>query len=142
MSLNITDFDDALRNWQRQVSQFSSGESIDIENQNNNILSKININSNMVYYVLVPIIIIIILYLLKPCFIMTETTTDNSLSTVSEKKINFKKLVISTIICTSIISLIIFSYKYKKPVWKYAYIKDNFYIKTKIRYLYVDFFDR
>ena len=116
MSLNITDFDDALKNLQRQVSQFSSGESIDIKIQNNNILSKININSNMVYYVLVPIIIIIILYLLKPCFIMTETTTDNSLSTVSEKKINFKKLVISTIICTSIISLIIFSYKYKKPV--------------------------
>ena len=48
-----------------------------------------------------------------------------ALNKVCSAKINFKKLVISTIICTSIISLIIFSYKYKKPVWKYAYIKDN-----------------
>lgn len=115
MTSHITDFDDTLKNLQRQVSQFASGEAVEIQ-KNNSIWSNINFKSNMVYYVLVPIIIIIILYLLKPCFIMTETTTDNSLSTVSEKKINFKKLVISTIASTCIISLIIFSYKYKKPV--------------------------
>ena len=111
----IEDFDDNLKNLQRQVSQFASGEAIDIEMpKNNSILSKININSNMVYYVLLPIIIMIALYLFKPCFIMTETTTDNSLSSV--KKIDLKKMLISTIVTTCIISLIIFSYKYKKPV--------------------------
>ena len=114
--MNDTDFDNTIKKLQGQVSQFSS-EATDIEMPKSSILSKINANSNMVYYVIIPIIIIIILYLLKPCFIMTETTTiDVNLSNVSKKKLNFKRLVISTIICTCIISLVIFSYKYRKSV--------------------------
>jgi len=115
MSLNITEFDDTLKKLQRQVSQFASGEAVEIQ-KNNSILSKINFKYNIVYYILVPIIVII-LYICKPCFIMTEiTTTDVNLISITEKKLSLKRLIISTIICTCIIFLIIFCAKYKKTV--------------------------
>lgn len=115
--MNDTDFANTIKKLEGQVTQFSS-ETTDFEiPKNSNILSKINVKSNVVYYILVPIIIMIIFYIFKPCFVMTETTTtDVNLITITEKKLNFKSLIISTIICTCIISLIIFSYKYKKQL--------------------------
>lgn len=117
--MNNTEFDNTLKKLEGQVSQFSS-VATDFEiPKNNSILSKIDFKSNVVYYVLVPIIIMIVFYIFKPCFVMTETTTtDVNLITITEKKLNFKRLIISTIICTFTISFLIFCYLYKKQLQK------------------------
>jgi len=111
--MNDTDFDNTIKKLQEQVSQFSGGDT-EFEIPKNTILSKINFKTNLVYFGLIPLFIMIILYILKPYFVMTETIIDETSSLIIPKKLSFKKLFLSTVICTCIISIIIFSYLYTK----------------------------
>ena len=106
------EFETTLKKLSDRVSQFrsttvKSRESI----LKFGFLSKVNIKSPLVYYGAVPLIVAILLFFWKPGFVMEEVSIDGNFS---EKKLSFKKLLGSTILFTSIITIIIFIYFYRE----------------------------
>jgi hypothetical protein len=66
------------------------------------------IKSRMGFYFAIPLSICVILFFLKPSFIMENDKK------FSKKKLNYKKLLISTLILTALLAIVIFVYFYKK----------------------------
>ncbi len=110
------EFDATLKKLSDQVNQFA-GTTIknNTSDGGSGFLSKINVQSPLVYYCAIPLVIMIVLFFWKPGFVMEEVSIDGNLP---EKKLNFKKLFVTSIISTVIIAIIIFIYHYKgkKPV--------------------------
>lgn len=75
-----------------------------------NFLSKTKINSYMIYGI-IPLIILIILFFWSPKFIMKEVSIEGKLP---ESKLSIKKLLIYTVIFSSLILSSIFIYFYRK----------------------------
>ncbi len=69
-----------------------------------------SIKSPIVYYGIIPIFILLLLFFLKPSFIMENISIDGK---VPEKRLSYKKLITATIIVTAIISIIVFIYLYR-----------------------------
>ena len=94
--MNNTEFDNTLKKLEGQVSQFSS-VATDFEiPKNNSILSKIDFKSNVIYYVLVPIIIMIIFYIFKFLDIFTVT-----IFVLNRRSIRFSRSARTRIISTN-----------------------------------------
>lgn len=68
------------------------------------------LNSPLVYYGSVPCLIIIILLIYKPLFVMEDISIDGKFP---EKRLSYKKLLIATVIGTTLIAIIIFIYFYR-----------------------------
>ena len=83
-------------------------------NTEQNIPSIMKINKN-IFYIFIPIIVIFLLIIFKPSFIYSKKKIDNILF---EKKIDIKKLAITTTIISFFICIIIFSFKYKNNILK------------------------
>ena len=84
-------------------------------NTEQNIPSTImKINKN-IFYIFIPIIVIFLLIIFKPGFIYSKKKIDDILF---EKKIDIKKLAITTTIISFFICIIIFSFKYKNNILK------------------------
>lgn len=112
--MDNNEFDSTLKKLIDQVSQFTK---IDrkYKEGGNNLLSKINVNSPILYYGVIPIGVFILLLCWKPNFITDEVSINGN---IPERKLNFKKILIATVILTSIICIIIFAnlsrFKYKE----------------------------
>lgn len=101
--MDNNEFDSTLNKLIDQVSQFTT---IDRKyKEGNNLLSKINFKSPILYYGVIPIGIFILLLLWKPNFITDEVSINGN---IPERKLNFKKILIATVVLTSIICIIIF----------------------------------
>ena len=72
--------------------------------------SSFNLSSSYYFYGLVPIIILILLFLLKPSFLCIESIDDEG--TVI-KQIQYKSLFVVTLVLSIIVLIGIFGYKYK-----------------------------
>jgi len=83
-------------------------------NTEQNIPSIMKINKN-IFYIFIPIIVIFLLIIFKPGFIYSKKKIDDILF---EKKIDIKKLAITTTITSFFIYIIIFSFKYKNNILK------------------------
>ncbi len=79
------------------------------------LMAKYNINKNNLYYIAVPIVIMILLYVSKPSFIMIEVSDEDGSST---KKLSMKKMFISIVMFSAIILLSYGLYTYKKKTDK------------------------
>lgn len=102
------DIDTTLKRLNEQVDQVT-------QFSNSTVLTKaksmFNFNSPFMFYIAVPVSILIILLLAKPVFIMSEVSIDGKMS---EKKLNYKKLIISVAILSLIAGIAYFGYSYKK----------------------------
>ena len=79
-------------------------------NKQSSFLTLNVIKSPFIYYGVIPLVILLIFFFLKPGFIMQNVTIDGK---ITEKRLNYKKLIIATIIVTSIIFISFFVYSYK-----------------------------
>ena len=104
------EFDATLKKLSDQVSQFTSTMIKSKPSSSSYFLSKVNVNSPLVYYGAVPIIIAVVLFFWKPGFVMEEVSIDGNLP---EKKLSFKKLLVGTVIFTAVIAIAIFIYFYR-----------------------------
>jgi hypothetical protein len=103
-------FDKTVKLLTEKVNNFTGVKNTDftssgIENKTSKksllrILKKINFKSPIIYYIGVPIVIIISLLIFKPKIIVTEDETDNNI-----KKLHIKKLLITTVILSLLIFL-------------------------------------
>lgn len=101
-------FDSTLQKLGEQVSRFTN---ITRSSKNSSsFLSKINVKSPMIYYVAIPIAVIILLLLWKPNFVTDEISVEGS---IPERKISYKKMLVGAVMGTSIISILIFVYFYR-----------------------------
>jgi hypothetical protein len=71
------------------------------------------LKSSILFYICVPLIIVFVLFFFKPKLIMKE---DTIIDKESRKKISFKKLILTTIIVSAIITICMFVYSYRKKV--------------------------
>ena len=79
------------------------------------MLPMINLKSPFLWYILVPFIVLILLILIKPTVIMTETvTTDNKI----KLNISYKKLFLTTFILGVIIDIALYIHNYKNKIKK------------------------
>lgn len=99
-------YDETLKRLSDQVSQFSS-TTISSSSKTSIIPS---IKSPFVYYSIVPFVILILLWYLKPSVITDEVSIDGDFPT---RILSYKKLFVSTIIITLIVFVAYFSYVYK-----------------------------
>lgn len=97
---------DELRNKVSQYVKLPNKQKIGIINNT----STINVKT-ICFYSIPYIIVFIILLIIKPSFITNEHIDENNVST---KKINFKSLIISTLISGIIIDIGIFFYVRKR----------------------------
>lgn len=104
------DYDKILQDLNNKVSKFSKTE-IMIDKTS----LFYNINPSFIYYGLIPFFIFIFLYIIRPRFVMsTKVSIDNQL--FLEKKLNYKKLFVSTFIISIFIWIAIYSYQYKQKL--------------------------
>ena len=73
--------------------------------------SLFTVKSPIVYYLAIPLSVCILLFLLKPPFIMESVSKNGNFPT---KKLKYKKLLIATILFSIIIAYVIFIFFYKK----------------------------
>jgi len=101
------DYDTRLRNLGSQVNQFSSKSSDNVISSSS-ILEKIR--TTRIYYILVPVAIFIVLFVLKPSFIMDEVKVD---SVLTKKVMNYNKLLMVDSVLTLAILMTYFIYNHK-----------------------------
>jgi hypothetical protein len=111
---DIDDLNEKIDSLQKEVdklnsiSEFEKPEKAKISLFNNNCLK-----SPIVYYFALPLIVCVLLFFLKPSFIMEKISKNGNFPT---KKLNYKKLLIATILFSIIIAFGIFIFFYKKSV--------------------------
>lgn len=105
-------FDETLRKLNEQVNQFSFSTSNNISVVST---TKFNFsaiaNNKIVYYLSLPVGILILLLVLKPGFITEEVSHNGELP---KKKISIKLLFLYDLIISVILLIIYFMYNYKK----------------------------
>jgi hypothetical protein len=108
-----SEFEETLQKLSDQVNKFTSTTTV--SNYGNTsgrgFMSKINFNSPLVYYVSIPLGIMIVLFLWKPRFITDEVNGDGE---IPKQKLVVKKLLIATVILTTVVCIIIFVKVFKK----------------------------
>lgn len=101
------DYDKILQDLNNKVSKFSKSEIIA-----DKPTISYNIKPSFIYYGLVPFFVYIFLYIISPKFVMTtEVSMDEQL--FLEKKLNHKKLFVTSLIISILIWIAIYSYQYK-----------------------------
>jgi len=110
----VDDMEKTLLELDKKVSQITNSEkslsmgvNISSENISKSYLPKIN--SNIIIYMLPPIIFLVVFIITKPSFIMNPIIVEGS---TVDYKLNIKKMFIITIVLSLIIDF--FIYKYKK----------------------------
>ena len=110
--MDTDNIESTLSTLKDKVSEFTSKNNlINSFSKQSGIISKINFKSSIIFYGIIPVVIILILFFWKPNFIMQEIITDDD---IPQYKINIKKLLILTLILSVIGCLLLFSYFYKK----------------------------
>jgi hypothetical protein len=110
------DIDATLKDLQLKVNQLvSTNTQTKQEVTNTSLMSKYNIKNVNIYYVAVPLAIMIQLYLFKPSFVMLEVTNEDGTTT---KKVSIKKMFMSVLVISSIIFVTYGIYTYKKKTDK------------------------
>lgn len=117
MEIDDSKFENTLKKLSDQVKQMAYPTvpvpmSIEKSQFKFNFMSKTKINSYMIYGI-IPLIILIILFFWSPKFIMKEVSIEGKLP---ESKLSIKKLLIYTVIFSSLILSSIFIYFYRKKV--------------------------
>lgn len=118
------DFDSTLKKLNDQVSQFTKTKLS--QQKNNNFSSfqgsmlnkfafapKINFSSPVIRYAAVPVAIFVVLLIIKPGFIKEEVIDDSGMT---EEKIQIKKLLIATVVITSILGFLLLLNSYRTNV--------------------------
>jgi Na+/H+ antiporter NhaC len=105
---DIINYDDTINKLNDKVNKFTSTD-INISDTKQSILKILKYP--FIYYTVIPFIILIVLWFLKPSIIIEEININED---SVKKKINYKKLLLMTIIITLIIFLVYFSYIYEK----------------------------
>jgi hypothetical protein len=109
------EIDATIKSLHEKVNQITTTNTIssfvDAKNASNiSFFSGSIFKPKVIYYVAVPLTILLVLFFWKPNFIMEDVSIDGKLP---EKKLIYKKLFISTFIVTFIIAIGIFGYFYK-----------------------------
>jgi hypothetical protein len=105
------DLDSKIKMLNEKVSEITRTNVKSDNGNNQSAFLTINvIKSPVVYYGIIPVFIMLLLFFLKPSFIMEKISIDGKLP---EKKLSYKKLIIATIIVTAIICIVVFIYLYK-----------------------------
>ena len=112
--------DNALDRLSKQVSKFSGTDSENTSNKKGlfSMFSKFSFNpeNSFVYYGAIPVCIAVALAIWKPGFVMKEVSVDGNMP---EQKLCFSRLIVATVIITTIIAILIFIRSYgKKPATK------------------------
>jgi hypothetical protein len=116
--METTDFNSTLKKLTEQVSNFATVTSKHKETtmfNTNNFLHKFNFNSPVVFYGAIFSGILVILFLWKPKFITEEVSVDGNLP---EQKINYQKMILSSMVLTALIAVIIFIKSYRSDIKK------------------------
>lgn len=119
-----SEFTNTLNQLTQQVSEFTNNAGVSSTDNpiiSSGFMSKIGSYSNYIYYIAVPIIIVIILILFKPDFIMLEESIDGK---IPEKRLSIKKLLISTIIISIAVILLYLFYSRWKNTTKESTKED------------------
>jgi len=106
----MDDFDDTIARLTQQVSQFKSDNTGTDGSKLK--LPKMQLNSPVVYYSLVPLLIFTGLRILKPSFIMKESENNDG---KKEKVVNYTVLLLITMILSAIC---IVGFIYLLPMYK------------------------
>ena len=116
------DLDQTISELTRKVSEFTgnyvntvSDSGIIIQSPqlkySSSFLSQISNNSGLLMYLIIPVIVFVLFYIWKPSCIQDDITVDEEFP---EYKLNYKKILLYTVIISIIIILAIFGYFYKK----------------------------
>jgi len=108
--MDDNEFDATLQKLGEQVSHFTNTTGSTKSSGGSSFLPKFNIKSPMVYYVAIPIFVLILLFLWKPNFVTEEVSVEGNMP---ERKLSFKKLLVGTVIGTTVIAILMFVYFYK-----------------------------
>lgn len=105
-----TEMDNILKKLHSQVSEFTHNNTT-LSEKDNNYSSRFKFNITYLFYLLIPVTICILFILIKPRFIMNVVNSDND---NTKLQISIKKLLIYTLILSSVIIFGIFIYIYRK----------------------------
>jgi hypothetical protein len=112
---DIDELNDKINSLQQEIDKLSAATEFATKPEKVNISlfkpSLITLKSPIVYYFAIPLSVFILLFLLKPPFIM-ESVSENG--NFPKKKLNYKKLLIATILFSIILAFVIFIFFYKK----------------------------
>lgn len=105
MSLHTPNIKDRINTLKTQVQPYSKKTY-----ETKSFLSSFSLSSPIIYAV-IPIIVLVILFLIRPSIIMTNIVDeeDNTVETLS-----LKKLLLWTIITGGVLDIALFAYNYKK----------------------------
>lgn len=98
-------FDETLKKLSDQVSQFTEQP---VATKSSGISFSFN---SPIMYLTIPIGVAILLFFWKPDFITEEVSEDGKFPT---KKTSFKKVIIASLVITTILVVAYFAYNYKK----------------------------
>ena len=110
--MDIQEFDATISKLEGRVGQLINKPGAAKNAEVRSLLPSIDIKSAKMYYMGIPLLIILVLYITKPNFIMEEVSIDGELP---ENRLSYKKLLLSTLVATVIIAIVIFIYFFKNP---------------------------
>ena len=108
---DIDDLNEKIDNLQKEINNINPvTEYIKPVNSKASLFSflpKVNVtNLSKIYYAIIPLTITAILFFVKPSFIMENDK--------NKKKIQYKKLLIASLVFSLLFTIVIFAYFYKK----------------------------
>lgn len=108
-----SEFTNTLNQLTQQVSQFTNNvePSTEISGASSGFMSKLGPYTTYICYAAVPVIIALILFFIKPGFIMSEVSVDGK---IPEKKLSIKKLLIATVVISVVIFVLYLFYTRRK----------------------------
>lgn len=111
--MEYEEFEETLKVLSNKVSQFTNIRDKNKERSSvKMLLPNIFIKPSFIYFGIIPIVIILILFFLKPNFVMKESRIEEVQENSSKKKLSFVKLIITTVIITIIFVFVIYIYIY------------------------------
>jgi len=111
---DIEDLNEKIDSLQQEVDKLNAITEFEKpEKAKISLFNKTSLKSPIVYYFALPVTVCVLLFLLKPPFIMEKISKNGNFP---KKKLNYKKLLIATILFSIIIAFVIFIFFYKKSV--------------------------
>ena len=91
-----------ISNLEKKVNMFSKSDDKILQNTQNTIL---NVNSPILFYLIAPIILIIVFIISKPSFVTKSVLINDTYET----KLDFFKIIVITLIVSVIINIVIYT---------------------------------
>lgn len=91
-----------ISNLEKKVSMFSKNDDKILQNTQNTIL---NVNSPILFYLIAPIILIIVFIISKPSFVTKSVLINDTYET----RLDFFKIIVITLIVSVIINIVIYT---------------------------------